>query len=512
MKTKLLLLFTVLTLMGVNMEASAMDGMKQEPSMGQAGWMPTWNSVADAQDEEDSASGSPRDMFWMGWDLTGRMVNFDYSIGLCDGWTIEGSKEFSIGGTEDHKCCGYWARSTFNMYQVVENLPAGEYEVEVHGFYRYLGLGYAWLAYKNQTNDYVKEGGAPVSFYVNDKETPFTNVFEEPVPYGTLYNASDLTGTFIDKPLEDGEGHWYPNGHYNAALAFDAGLYKMTIACRVEEGESLRIGIKGATNQMFGFIGSWACWSKFKLIKKDSGEEEEPEKNITLYVDEDNSETIDENDEEVANVTIEGLSMQSDQWNTFCVPFDLTEAQIEETLGEGADVEALVGSSYNEETQRLHLDFEPRTVIEAGMPYVVKVAADVEDPVFNQVTVNNIEPITVTTTCASMTGSYSPTPLTEGDKNTLYVVDNQFVYPTTATTLPATKCWFTLLGTAIQDNSSNGIKGVRFAFKNSPATGIFNIKSSLEAEDESWYTLQGVRVTTPQKGIYIYKGKKVFMK
>jgi hypothetical protein len=248
------------------------------------------------------------------------------------------------------------------------------------------------------------------------------------------------------------------------------------------------------------------------LIKKDSGEEEEPEKNITLYVDEDNSETIDENDEEVANVTIEGLSLETDQWNTFCVPFDLTEAQIEETLGEGADVEALVGSSYNEETQRLHLDFEPRTVIEAGMPYVVKVAADVEDPVFNQVTVNNIEPITVTTTCASMTGSYSPTPLTEGDKNTLYVVDNQFVYPTTATTLPATKCWFTLLGTAIQDNSSNGIKGVRFAFKNSPATGIFNIKSSLEAEDESWYTLQGVRVTTPQKGIYIYKGKKVFMK
>ena len=32
------------------------------------------------------------------------------------------------------------------------------------------------------------------------------------------------------------------------------------------------------------------------------------------------------------------------------------------------------------------------------------------------------------------------------------------------------------------------------------------------ADDAAWYTLQGVRVAAPQKGIFIHNGKKVVLK
>ena len=233
---------------------------------------------------------------------------------------------------------------------------------------------------------------------------------------------------------------------------------------------------------------------------------------ISISTTDDNSETLDDNDGETTDVTIEGLTMRPYTWNTLCVPFNATMDQIKAALGEEADVEELVSSTYDVSTMLLTLYFTPRTEIVAGMPYVVKVATDITNPTFTGVTITNVEPETIVTTFSSMTGDYNPTPLTPGDRNTLFISDNHFYYPSTAGPLPATKCWFTLLGEAKQDNNNYGIKGISLTFDEAPATSIFSIKASSEVEDEGWYTMQGVRVTTPQKGIYIYKGKKVFVK
>ena len=37
-------------------------------------------------------------------------------------------------------------------------------------------------------------------------------------------------------------------------------------------------------------------------------------------------------------------------------------------------------------------------------------------------------------------------------------------------------------------------------------------KATTTSEDESYYTIDGVKVERPGKGIYIHKGKKVFIK
>ena len=46
----------------------------------------------------------------------------------------------------------------------------------------------------------------------------------------------------------------------------------------------------------------------------------------------------------------------------------------------------------------------------------------------------------------------------------------------------------------------------------SETTGITTAEVSTQAEDNAWYTLQGVRVTQPTRGIYVRNGKKIFIK
>ena len=48
-------------------------------------------------------------------------------------------------------------------------------------------------------------------------------------------------------------------------------------------------------------------------------------------------------------------------------------------------------------------------------------------------------------------------------------------------------------------------------FDNAQTTGISNTTAKTVIQDDTWYTLQGVRVTTPTRGIYIRNGKKVFI-
>ncbi len=43
----------------------------------------------------------------------------------------------------------------------------------------------------------------------------------------------------------------------------------------------------------------------------------------------------------------------------------------------------------------------------------------------------------------------------------------------------------------------------------SETTGISTAEVSTAKEDNAWYTLQGVRVAAPTKGIYVKNGKKV---
>ena len=58
------------------------------------------------------------------------------------------------------------------------------------------------------------------------------------------------------------------------------------------------------------------------------------------------------------------------------------------------------------------------------------------------------------------------------------------------------------------DNAS----GAKINFVIDDATDIRGIESTVDFSDGDWYNLQGVKVTSPQRGIYIHNGKKVVIK
>lgn len=206
-------------------------------------------------------------------DLTNLLQNPDfeqsnedeiYTVGWTTLYTSDGNHDTThvrTGGTSTNMCYESYQAETFDVYQIIDHLPLGVYEAEVQGFYRYMfGGDEGWRIYQNQEVDFVKRGKAPVYIYINNNATPFGNIYDEPVEVGTLYQSSSYGEAYTDPYGQ----YWYPNEMYNSAIAFEEGMYKQSAFGLVaKEGDALRIGVKGSTNQS---NGSWCIWDNFRLI------------------------------------------------------------------------------------------------------------------------------------------------------------------------------------------------------------------------------------------------------
>ena len=198
-----------------------------------------------------------------GSDLTDLLVNPDFSLSTGEqdwhGWTKEAASGGNVRVAES--CAEAWNNAAFDIYQEQDGLPDGLYEISVQGFYRYKRGNPAFQAYKEQSSDYVKEGGSPCYVYMNTMTTPFTNVFGEEDKGQEFYGSTDY------ETYKYGEGdteitEYYPNGMSSAAAAFKAGMYTQTAYGLVLDGEKMRVGVKGSSNQEGD---SWVIFDNFKL-------------------------------------------------------------------------------------------------------------------------------------------------------------------------------------------------------------------------------------------------------
>lgn len=186
-------------------------------------------------------------------DMTNLLTNPDFTGG-ANGWTREAVSGGNVAWGSN--CYEAWNNASFDVYQVVKDAPEGVYEIEVQGFYRYLRGDNAWNAYQTGTEQYVKKGGAPVFVYMNAKQTPFQNVFDEPVTES--YVNTDQFSVAIDESLT----YYFPNNMANSNEAFTAGMYKQSAYGIIRKGQDMRIGVKGQSNQGGD---SWVIWDNFKL-------------------------------------------------------------------------------------------------------------------------------------------------------------------------------------------------------------------------------------------------------
>ncbi len=225
---------------------------------------------------------------------------------------------------------------------------------------------------------------------------------------------------------------------------------------------------------------------------------------LTLNETEDNSGVLDANNGKVADVTI-GRSFVNTSYQTLSLPFDLTQAQIEDVFGVSTRVQSFTNAVTDAE-ENIVLNFEAATDIEAGKPYLILPFNNVENPTFTGVTVSNAAAQTVTGEQADFVANINATEYAANEQQMYLGADNKLYFNNTTATMKGFRAYFMLKGTTPG-------KTVGFSFDGTP-TGITTITGNTNANVDGWYTLDGQKLNAAptQKGIYINNGRKVVIK
>lgn len=162
-------------------------------------------------------------------------------------------------------------------------------------------------------------------------------------------------------------------------------------------------------------------WKAFKVILPITKE--------VVILDEKNTDTptqLSDLNNKTVDAELNRFFTADGAWYTLCLPLDLTEEQVHNSLGKDCALRKLQYAEKRSE-DLLYIHFATATTIEAGTPYLFRPAKDVLAPAFYEVTIKYQTNTTITTPdgLVSMTGIYAPTQVPSdswylGPDNTLY--------------------------------------------------------------------------------------------
>lgn len=129
-------------------------------------------------------------------------------------------------------------------------------------------------------------------------------------------------------------------------------------------------------------------------------------------------------------------------YNTICLPFAVSAAEKARVFG-SAKVKELTDSSIESDGFVLNLNFTEVNEMAAGVPYLIKPAANIENPTFLGVTIantlNNSE-----TDVADFIGNFVVSEVPEGRNNYFLSADNKLYYSNSATAINGMRGYFAL--------------------------------------------------------------------
>ena len=231
--------------------------------------------------------------------------------------------------------------------------------------------------------------------------------------------------------------------------------------------------------------------------------EVEYETALALSETTDNSAALTEWDGYEADVTLT-RTLAAGSWNTFAAPFSTA-------IPEGWTVKELTSATFADGT--LTLNFANAASIEAGKPYLVKVAANTDlstAPFTGAIVSKDAQPFT--STDVDFIPTLGATTIEGSDtKAVLFLAaGNKLLNPSA---LPANikgfRAYFQLKG-----ETASLARAFSMNFGDGETTGIIAIGTDRAAStDNATYTLDGRRISkATQKGVYIQNGKKVIIK
>ena len=402
------------------------------------------------------------------FDLTKLLRNPNFNNNTTEGWDNAASV------TADEHVAEVF-QNVFNMSQVLPGMPAGHYILKMQGFQRTADREAAETEYNNGT------AVITASMYLNDTKQTLKNLFEDrsAVAY---YPGEEWTA---DKATTDNK--YVPNSMAGAFAYFAEGLYGNTLDYMLAADGDLTIGVENTEYRQ----NSWTLFDNFTLQYVPA----------EIKLDENSAAAPVAKDVYATKVTT-NRTLKAGQWSTLCLPFDLSEAQVA-NAGITA-VQTLSGITLDGETG--FVTFAPAVGMEAGKPYLVKVAKNTQLS-FSDVLVKAAAPEAVEVDGAIMQGSYHRVTL----ENAYYISGDKFYFADVPVPSKGFRASIVLMGAA-------AVKSLVIGVDN--ATGVEDAKSVADSEAPvDVYTLNGVRVKSGvsasqalnglRKGVYIVNGKKV---
>lgn len=217
------------------------------------------------------------------------------------------------------------------------------------------------------------------------------------------------------------------------------------------------------------------------------------------------------------NVTLK-RSMVANEWNTICLPFDVSKEQATAAFGDNVKIAELNANSTGNT-----LSFNSVEAISATKPYLIKpsIASPADGYNFNGVTIKddgkgNVvtpEPV-MTESLFGLVGIYNKVDVNEDIKNTLFsgdcyaafLGDGNKIYKAGTGMTKGFRAYFAIPKSASASALRVVIDGT--------ATSIKNIDSEIVESNAPVYNLQGQRVDSNNltPGIYVKAGKKFVVK
>ncbi len=223
---------------------------------------------------------------------------------------------------------------------------------------------------------------------------------------------------------------------------------------------------------------------------------------LTLNDETDNSGLLTSNNGLQTSVNL-SRKLLANQWNTFCVPFDIDIADCKINGIEASVME------YDHTTGNT-MEFKEATQIVAGKAYLIKPSADITDPQFDNVTIKNDYPtVSGDADGYSFVGIYNPKTFSGNDQERVLILASEakFMKVNNGQRMKGMRAYFTI-------PAGTKAEAVRLMINNRP-TALTEITTTPSTSEKIFYidgTYAGSDIKNVKKGIVIKDGKKYLMK
>ena len=192
--------------------------------------------------------------------------------------------------------------------------------------------------------------------------------------------------------------------------------------------------------------------------------------------------------------------LKAERWNTICLPFDMSTAELKETFGEHI-LMAFAAVSDN------ILRFKPVKQLQAGVPYLLKTANNIKSWTMPNTDIIAPNASMVTHDGVSFCGTYNAKELAADDTEQFLQGNKLFLPANNARTMPGLRAYFKF-------TSAAAAKEYQFVADETTAVEVPH-KEQRDEENETWYTLDGRSIKAHQRKagqVYVRRNKKILIR